>query len=129
MKKEKKGSPPSLAPQQLHACYKVVEGSNEKDSVKSRRIRLDVFFYCVCVKTKTLCNCTCSSSGDSTSCVQNIQASHTRYFRPCHNLESHVCCDSIIPSENGFGHFKEQLKHQMRVFLRKKLFVILFSVV
>ena len=31
------------------------------------------------------------------------------------------------PSKNGFGHFKEQLKRQARVVLRKKLFLILYQ--
>ena len=45
-------------------------------------------------------------------------------------MKSHVCCDFLIPSENvRFGHFKEQIKRQARVILRKKLFVILCSAV
>ena len=35
----------------------------------------------------------------------------------------------LISSENGFSHFKEQLKHQTRLAHRKKLFVILCSAV
>ena len=33
----------------------------------------------------------------------------------------------FLESENGFGHFKELIKPQARVVIRKKLFVILYS--
>ena len=85
------------------------------------------YSYCVCVERITLCNCLCSFSSScfSASRVRNIGASHILEFRPCHNLKSHVCWDFLTPSWNGFGHFKEELKHQARVILEKKLFVIL----
>ena len=74
-----------------------------------------------CVKCITLCNCLCSFlSCFSASRVRNIVASHVGDFRPCHNVKYHVCCDFLIPSENGFGHFKEQLKRQTRVVLKEK---------
>ena len=84
------------------------------------------------MKRITLCNCLCSFSSSScfsASRVRNIRASHIRDFGPCHYLKSHVCYDFLIPSEKGFGYFKEQLKRQARVVFRKKLFVILFSAV
>ena len=82
------------------------------------------------MKCITLCNCLCSSSCCfSTSRVRNIGASHIQDFGSCHNLKSHVCCDFLIPSENGFGCFKEQLKHQARVIFRKKLFVMMCGAV
>ena len=59
-----------------------------------------------------------SSSCFSASRVRNIEASHIRDFRLCHNLKSHICCDFLIPPNNGFGNFKEQLKCQSRVVLR-----------
>ena len=37
--------------------------------------------------------------------------------------------DGFLESENGFGHFKELIKPQARVVIRKKLFVILCSAV
>ena len=81
---------------------------------------------CVYVKHITLCNCLCSSSSRfSASRIRNIGASHTRDFRSCHSVKSHVTTRLIRPSENGFGHLKKKLKRQARVVLRKKLFVIL----
>ena len=59
----------------------------------------------------------------------NIRPSHIWHYRPFHNLKSYVFCDFLIPSKNGFGHFKEQLKRQARVDLRKELLVILCSAV
>ena len=79
--------------------------------------------FCICLKRKTFRNCLCSSSCDSARRFRNIGASHIRDFGSCHNVKS------LIPSENGFGHFKEQLKRQARVVVRKKLLVILCSAV
>ena len=77
----------------------------------------------------TLCNCQSSSCCFSASRVRSIGASYIRDFGPFHNVKSHVWYDFLIPSENGFGHFKEQLKRYVRVLLRKKLFVILYNTV
>ena len=50
-------------------------------------------------------------------------------FGHCYDMNSRVCCEFLIPSENGFGHFKEQRKRQARFVLRKTLFVILCTAV
>ena len=76
--------------------------------------------YCVCGKHIMPCNCLCSSC--SCFCairVRNIRASHIRDFGLCHNMKSYVCRNFLIPSENGFGHFKKQLKRKGRVVLKK----------
>ena len=76
--------------------------------------------YCVYVKRIMFSNCLCSSSCFSSSRVRNIGASYIRDTGPFHNLKSRAFCDFLITSENGFGHFKGQLKRQARVVLRKK---------
>ena len=72
--------------------------------------------YCVCMKGIVFCNYMCFSC---------FSASHIQDFGPCHDVKSQVCCNFLIPSENRFGHFKEELKRQVRVVLRKNIFAIL----
>ena len=88
-------------------------------------------FLAFCMKRITLCSWLCSSSSPSSrfsaSRIRNIGSRGIWDFGTCHNVKSHVCWDFLSPSESGFSHFKEQLKSQVRVALRKKLFVILYS--
>ena len=62
------------------------------------------------------------------SCPEYLSQSYPG-FQALSLRENHVCCYLLISSENGFGHFKEELKCQARVALRKKQFVILCSAV
>ena len=78
------------------------------------------FVYCVGVKHTTLCNYLCSSPSScfSASRVRNIGPSRILDFGPCHNVKSNLLLHNfLMPSENGFRHFKERLKRQARVVL------------
>ena len=107
-------------------------GSEKRYLIVKGKLLGKVLDFCVCVKFQipffTICLRFCSSC-DFASRVRNIRASHVWDFGPCHNVKSHVCYDLCVLSENGFGHFKEQLKRQTRFVLKKKLLVILCSAV
>ena len=95
-------------------------GSEKRYLIVNGKLLGKVLNFYVCVKVQTLYNLPAFSSCDSASRVRNIRATHIWDFGPCHKVKSRVCYDFFVPSENGFGHFKEQLKRQTKFVLKKK---------